>query len=104
MKKSKRNPVLKSARPLVPAVVHRYLTKEETQKFESANLVGAALLFLESLLFETCSGDKVLLAGYATVDKLQKIGMPEKQAVDLMNRILTAAEKERKRNPISGMF
>lgn len=104
MKRSKRNPVLKSAPHSVPAVVHRYLTKEEMRKFESSNLIGAALLFLESLLFETCSSDKLMLAGYATVAKLQAFGMSEEQAVKIMNRILTAAERERKRNKLSRMF
>lgn len=106
MRRSKRKavPHLKSVRPSVPAVVHRYLTQEEMLRFEKENLIGAALLFLESLIFETCSQDKLFLAGGATVSKIKKLGMPEKQAVGIMNRILSAAEKERKRNIISGMF
>ena len=103
-KRSKRTPRLKSAQRSVPAVVRRYVTKEEQRKFESANLIGAALLFLESLIFETCSADKLVLAGYATISKLQVLGMSEEQAVKIMNRILTAAEKERKRNRLSQMF
>lgn len=104
MRKSKSNLAPKSAQLSVPAVVHRYLTKEEMQKFESANLIGAALLFLESLIFETCSADKLTLAGYATVSKLRALGMSEEHAVGIMNRILSAAEKERKRNKLSQMF
>lgn len=106
MQRSKRKavPRLKSARPSVPAVVRRYVTRGEIARSEKENLIGAALLFLESLIFETCSQDKLFLAGGATVSKLKKLGMPEKQAVEIMNRILSAAERERKRNIISGMF
>ena len=103
-KKLKLTPRLKSVQRSVPAVVHRYLTQEEMRKFESANLIGTALLFLESLIFETCSAAKLYLAGNATILKLQKLGMSEEQAVNIMNHILTAAEKERKRNRLSGMF
>lgn len=84
--------------------VCRCLTAAGVTNYSERDVAEVALLLVDGLTREILSGDKLMFAMDCAIKNMQKHGLTSEAHESILKLLALGSEKNRRSNPISGMF